>query len=326
MKNKNNEFYKSLVSGDYKCRNTEEQKKQFRESFGEFVGPSTKIEINPIYGKPKKADEKVIIGHTVEIGDIKNAKSIITAHYDTPLVSYLYHKCKMIRYCGCISYFDLGLCPIAIPIIITYVSLYNNYNLVSAIFLAASLGYLFLHYKCHKPNPTNANDNSSGVCIALHLLDKYPGKVAVILFDCEEEGKKGSKSMKEEFEKNPLYSGKTFINLDTVGCNDAIRIAKDEFEDVDPKMENRKVLLPEDNTFEGKQILFDKSYGDHTDFVNLPKGRRVGIETINGDPDKKCTQNLGPIHSAGDTTVNPEMMECVIHLVEHIMGLNDKQE
>lgn len=325
--NKNQSFYESLITGNNKCRNTEEQKKRFRKSVREIVGPSTKIEEVPIYKK------KSIVGVNQVIGNIELAEYILLAHYDTPSVPYPDYKYSSIRYIGWRRFLSRSMRWSTISFVATFIfiimGLINHNQIFLILILMGIILYMLsmlFYLKITKSNPNNANDNSSGVCLALHLLEKKPDKVAVILFDHEENGKKGSKSMKEKFETNSLYSDKIFINLDTVGCNDAIRIAQDKCTDIDPKMESQKVIFPERDTFEGKRTLFDLSYGDHTDFVNLPKGRRIGIETINGDPENKCTHNLGPIHSAGDTIVNPEMMERVMHLVEHIMDLNDKQE
>lgn len=330
--NKNQSFYKSLISGSNRCRNTKEQKKQARESICRFVGPSTKIEEVPICRPTKFIGETGIIGYNLIIGYIKNAKYIIVVHYDTPSVPDSDYKYSSIRYIGWRRFLSRSMRWLTISFVFTLVSilidLMKNNIIFHALIVLGLSSYLIFAYRYYnncKPNPFNANDNSSGVCLALHLLQKYPDKVAVILFDCEEDGKKGSNFMKKDFKNDPLYAHKTFINLDTIGCNDIIRIAQDKCEDIDPKTGTR-VILPKDDTFEGKQILIDKSYGDNTDFVNLPKGRRIGIETINGDPEKKCPYNLGTTHSAGDTTVNPEMMECVMHLVEEIINSKDQSE
>lgn len=182
-----------------------------------------------------------------------------------------------------------------------YIAAIGTFSLIIALMLL--LKYLY----CVK-NENNANDNSSGVCLALHLYQEIPN-IAVILFDNEEKGKFGSKAMKSTFQNDPLYINKLFINFDTVGCKDILLLSEDD----------EASFFKKKSVYLGKPILNGHKYNIHTDFTSLTVNRRIGISTNNGDPNDENTLNHGPIHSAGDTTIDIEMMTIVEAFVKDVV-------
>ena len=82
-------------------------------------------------------------------------------------------------------------------------------------------------------NKNNYNDNTSGVATVLTIVDKLGAdnrdKVAFILFDNEEKGKKGAKAYFKDYKE--LMADKLLINFDCVGDgNEVVFIAMENAE------------------------------------------------------------------------------------------------
>ena len=316
------ELYRGILMGDYKRRNTKKDKQAFinllKETFQYFEPISFTL---PAIFLP------FIKGKNLVIGDVDNADVILTAHYDTPSVppgNYLFsQKHFVLRIKNSTFYRTLIAFPVLACIAFNFTvcmfylftkvrQLSSHY--VGIVIVTAILTSLFLAgYSLFAPNKNNANDNSSGVCMVLHLYQEIPN-IAVILFDNEEKGKFGSKAMKSAFQNDPRYKGKLFINFDTIGCRDILLLSQD----------NEAFYFEERSSYQGKQVLNGFENNKHTDYTSLPIGKRVGISTNNGNANKKRTRNHGPIHSVGDTTVDFEMM-AVVEVFAKAVIVNHRQ-
>lgn len=317
-------LYKSILIGDCKKRYTKRDKQNFIDLLKESIKSLEVVSfVFPCVFLP------FIRGRNLIIGDINSADVVLTAHYDTPSVppyNYLYSQIHFVSQIKNPTLFKSFIIAFAAAIIgfelaVFIFALFANYQPVDPYYwLIVIVTVLFactcwLKYMLFAPNKNNANDNSSGVCLALHLYRKN-SKIAVILFDQEEKGRYGSKALRSVFQNNPYYKNKLFINLDTIGCRDILLLSQD----------NEATYFEEKSSYQGKPTLNGFENNKHTDYTSLPNGRRVGVSTNNGNADKKGTRNYGPIHSIGDTTVDFEMMTIVESFVEDVIEKYEKEK
>ncbi len=161
----------------------------------------------------------------VVIGDPTSADVVFTAHYDTPATSlfpnimiprhrtlfYLYQFVPVIVLLA----ISLGLGYLVGEVIL------GSYEAYLVSFLALYYGGYFLMFRTFS-NKNNYNDNTSGVAAVLSIADALDesakSKVAFILFDNEEKGKKGSKAYFADHKD--AMAERLVINLDCVGNGD----------------------------------------------------------------------------------------------------------
>lgn len=319
MKLENDPVFKEIISGKYKCRNSKKEKEAFISYLQDKYG-NRMVTLPPFkYKLIKRYPFFNIHGTNILIGDLEKATIIITAHYDTPLVALFHAICSIKRKVndkpGC-TILCRFFCLFIVLSFIIFLCIYNL-HLDLLTFLSSYFGPLFILYvfmillayifDLFFKNPNNANDNSASVCLALNLLERYPEKIAAILFDQEEKGRLGSKYMQEELESAPEYQNKLFINLDSIGCKDIIFIRDDD----NCHLNSDSPVIAQLN------VLFKESLP--TDYTNLPKGRRIDITTANGDIKDPKSQNYGYIHSKGDTEIDPDMIDNVISIIEDLV-------
>lgn len=150
-------------------------------------------------------------------GDISTAKMIFTAHYDTcgrslwPNISIPFHP--VLKFC----YGMLTLLPLIALMIFV---IFGLEPWIADLRIRAVLGllayYIPFFYKFYgaPANPNTANDNTSGVCLLIRLLETLPPEqleqIAIVFFDNEEKGCVGSKAFrklhKAETELTPVFN------------------------------------------------------------------------------------------------------------------------
>ena len=204
------------IKEKYIIRHTKQQKADFREfMLNELSSQGHKVSI-------QSGKNSFIPVHNIIIGDIDNAKYLVTAHYDTPNTSLF--PVVMFADSFWLSVFATFLSCMPI-ILIGYISgnLSAKYNFnpilsILPIYAALILGMFTF------TNKNNYNDNTSGVISVLEIFYSLPEEVrnkgAFILFDNEEKGLIGSGFLKLKLKnkKIPVY------NLDCVGDGDEIRL------------------------------------------------------------------------------------------------------
>lgn len=197
------------------------------------------------------------------IGDIKNAKVILTAHYDTcaqllfpnfitpknPLLSILYSFVIII--------------PMFIAVYILNMLLgivTDNYWTHYWLSLFACFGLLALMI-IGPANKHTANDNTSGVIVLCELLgilnDAERSKAVFIFFDHEETGLIGSSYFRSKYKKQ--VKNKLLINFDCVSDGDNILVSASKAARNDCAAMLKNSFLPTEN----KAILFtnaEKTY------------------------------------------------------------------
>ena len=187
----------------YQMRKTEDQKTAFIQLMQQHF-PELQVEVA----------EK---SRNLVVGDIAKAKMILTAHYDTcgkslfpnisipfrPGLKFAYNMLVLLPLIGLMLLVIFGLEPF-IP------------DMRTRLILGLLAYYIPFFYQFYgKPaNPNTANDNTSGVCLLIRLLQtltpEQKEKVAFVFFDNEEKGCVGSKAFrklhKAETEKTPIFN------------------------------------------------------------------------------------------------------------------------
>ncbi len=246
-----------------------------------------------------EASDEVLLNkhHNVVIGDIKTAKTVFGAHYDTPALSLFPNI--MIPRNPFMFYVYQFLGPIIMVIIALAIAfglqpmLIESINIESRIILIIDFMfwyYLFfiLFYRTFK-NPKNVNDNTSGVASIFELMakidDNQKSKVAFVLFDNEEKGKLGSKALSKKYPD--LFKKKLVVSMDCVGNgNSILSVAKEEALKLD-EYQMLKNVFKDNSEFnvyhyptKGSQSNSDyKSFPCGVGFMACKKNKLVGFYT-----------------------------------------------
>ena len=149
-----------------------------------------------------------------------NPEVIMGAHYDTPTILPFYFE-YLFRMVGHTRQFLLMfliffLVTILTPVLIEIENLDWLLKAIQWTFYLSFLGLLI-------PNPSNKNDNTSGVATLLDIAEKISknpdlkNKVKFIFFDNEELGLLGSLMQRNKWKKEGFdYTTKKFISIDCV--------------------------------------------------------------------------------------------------------------
>ncbi len=205
------------VLTQFPVRKTRKQKQSFRETvtaYAETLNYGCKIE------KGSFGSRNVVIGNPEE------AKILITAHYDTPARMFfpnLITPCNLLTF---IAYqiFLVGVffaAAFAVGIPVWLVTQQTQLGFLAGYVVYFGLLFLMMFGPA---NPSNANDNTSGVVTVLETLRTMPdhqrSKVCFVLFDLEEAGLIGSSSYRKAHKK--ATDNQIVLNLDCVGDGDEI--------------------------------------------------------------------------------------------------------
>lgn len=244
------------INTTYPIRNNDEEKHAFRRYVLESMkkkGIEARVE------ETKDGKNKNVI-----IGDPATAKTVLTAHYDTPWRSLFPNI--MIPKNATVFYmyqFVPVIFMLAVSLFLAYiigVVIVNDNRAWYLSFLIIYYGLFFLTMRGFK-NKNNYNDNTSGVATVLSVIDSLDreelSKVAVILFDNEERGKKGSAAYFKDHKD--VMENKFLINFDCVGNgNNIVFIAQPKAVD----SEELKAL----------QSAFENNYGFNVEFCTHKQG------------------------------------------------------
>lgn len=282
------------VLTQFPVRKTKKQKQSFREAvtaYAENLGYTCRTEKGSFGSR------------NILIGDPENAKYLITAHYDTParmLIPNLITPCNPVTFIAyqilMVALFFVGAFAVGIPVYL----LTNNQQIA---FLAGYVVYfgLLILMLFGPANPSNANDNTSGVVTVLEILRTLPenqrGKVCFVLFDLEEAGLIGSSSYRKAHKAATEHQ--IVLNLDCVGDGNEIVFfpGKKLCEDKDKMLRLCKCV----GRFGDKTIsVCNKGFRTYpSDQKNFPFG--VGIAAFRRK--KHIGLYCAKIHTARDTVL-----------------------
>ena len=205
------------------------------------------------------------------VGDIKKAKVICTAHYDTCatmffLPNFITPLNKKVYY---IYQFLLSF-----GLITTALFLGSFINLLSNDVISTRLGYtvlifvFFFQLMMGYRNPKNYNDNTSGVVTLLELLESVEekDKIAFVFFDNEEKGLLGSGAFRKKYASKVV--DKVLLNFDCVGDGDTLLLKynksmqeskiRDVLEESCVSSEHKKFIFSDKGIYPSDQKHFDK--------------------------------------------------------------------
>ncbi len=237
------------------------------------------------------------------LGDPETASYLVTAHYDTcarmPIPNLL-TPCSLLPFLGyqlVLTGFLAGV-PMLAGVILALI-LKNAAWIGTCTYLGiwVMLGLLLFG----PANPSNANDNTSGVVTLLEIARSIPEnqrhKVCFVLFDLEEAGLIGSASYRKVHKK--VINRQLVLNLDCVGDGDQLLM----FPTKALKKDRKKLtsLYKACGYFGKKSLLIrEKGFAMYpSDQGNFPYG--VGICALRKS---KLGPYLGRIHTSRDTILD----------------------
>lgn len=282
------------VRDQFPVRKNKQQKQAFRDAVCAYAEH---------LGYPVSVEKGSFRSHNVVMGDPENAKYLVTAHYDTcawmPFPNFIM-PCNVVAF---------ALHQIALWVgIILVSSLLGAFSgvligkwavsLVSCMTLFAIIWLMI----AGPANPSNCNDNTSGVVTLLEILRTMPenqrSKVCFVLFDLEEAGLIGSSSYRKAHKKASDHQ--MVLNLDCVGDGDHILLMPNKKARMNEKLIGKLKILG--GWFGNKQILtIDKGFCQYnSDHKNFPLA--VGIGAFHKKKGK--TYTLDKIHTKQDTNLD----------------------
>ena len=270
------EELKNTLLGEYQIRRTRKQKTAFIEwacSYAKALDIPVTVE----------EGGKYIRSRNIIFGDVDRARTIITAHYDT---------------CAWMPT-GAGMTPGCWPMIVVI-------ELVQIVFLLPILLMMFFG----PSNRRTANDNTSGVLLALRLMETLKGKpgVAVVLFDNEEIGLLGSQAF---IKAHPQAARRFVLNLDCVGDGKTLLYTGSK---LGMKMPQAKRLFAA-----MERIAPERGFGAASgpfpkwlypsDQMLFPRG--TAIAALKG----KRVLYLNRIHTHRDTVLEEENIDCLVQVI-----------
>lgn len=278
---------------EFPVRKTKKQKDAFRQAVQAYAMGM---------GYPVTVEKGTFGAQNVIIGNPETAKFLVTAHYDTcarlPFPN-LITPCSLLPFIAYQAF--AALCIVIPPIILGILAgLLIHEGLIGPLIYLSIFGILAL-VLVGPANPSNVNDNTSGVVtvleIAKSLTEIHRQKVCFVLFDLEEAGLWGSASYRKAHKK--ATNGQIVINLDCVGDGNHIRL----FPTKKLKKDRKKLtsFYKACGYFGKKDILVqEKGFSVYpSDQGNFPYG--VGICAL---CDSKFGLYLGRIHTPKDTQLD----------------------
>ncbi len=208
--------YLDEMNARFPVRKTKAQKEAFRQW---VLSEMTALGYDPKVEENDKAKHRNLV-----VGDPEHAGAVITAHYDTP-ATILLPDLQIPRNFPVYALYQGAV--ILLMLLIALVAgvglglLTGSGDVLLLAFFGAFLALMAL--QLYGPaNKNNVNDNTSGLAALLETMASIPaesrGKVAFILFDNGESGRRGSKAYARdhiEFQHTGLV-----VNLDSVGVGE----------------------------------------------------------------------------------------------------------
>ena len=282
------------VLDQFPVRKTKKQKQDFRDAVVDYATAQ---------GYSCSVERRSLNCQNLVIGDPEKAGYLVTAHYDTcarMLLPNLVTPCNLGIYLG-YQLLIIGAlilasacCGFVAGLIFQNTGLAKLFGVVCYWVL---LGLLLFG----PANPSNVNDNTSGVITLLEILRSMPvnqrSKVCFVLFDLEEAGLIGSSFHRAKHRK--ASDAQLVFNLDCVGDGDHILL----FPTKELRKDRKKLtaLYRVCGYFGKKSILVQEKRSFYpSDQLNFPVGIGVGAFRKS----KRGIYYYGRIHTPKDTVLD----------------------
>lgn len=277
----------------YPVRKTKKQKQAFRDAVEAYAAS---------VGYPSRVERGSFGCRNLILGDPESARYLVTAHYDTcarlPFPNF-------ITPCNFLPFLGYQLLVVVLLLFTAFAVGVLAGFAASSVDIGSAVGYLSIWVLlglmfAGPANPSNANDNTSGVVTLLEIARTLPEnqrhKVCFVLFDLEEAGLLGSASYRKAHRK--ATDSQLVLNLDCVGDGDHIRL----FPTRRLKKDRKKLtsLYLACGYFGKKDVLVqEKGFSVYpSDQANFPWG--VGICALRKG---KAGLYLSRIHTRRDTVL-----------------------
>lgn len=199
----------------FPVRKSKAQKQAFRDAVQRYFSG---------LGYESRVEKGSFGARNLVIGDPENARFLITAHYDTcarMVVPNLITPCNIFLFLGCQLLIAL-LLLLPGALLGAVIGCFSRMVGFWVFFLVTYLGIFLMMFG--PANPSNVNDNSSGVVTLLEIAGSLPEnqrrKVCFVLFDLEEAGLLGSAAYRKQHRQ--AVSRQIVLNLDCVGEGEEI--------------------------------------------------------------------------------------------------------
>ena len=282
------------VLNTFPVRKTKSQKQAFRDAVQAYAAS---------IGYDSRVEQGSLGSRNLVIGNTEQADYLVTAHYDTcarlPIPNYI-TPCNL-------WLFLLWQVVLTLLILAVCVLLGLGVGLLTGSgTIGAWSGYLMVWFilalmLVGPANPSNTNDNTSGVVTLLEIAKSMPEnqrkKVAFVLFDLEEAGLIGSASYRKAHKAQT--DRQMVLNLDCVGDGDYLTLFPTKKLRQDRK---RLTSLYKACGYFGKKsiLVHEKGFAFYpSDQANFPCG--VGICALRKGGK---TLYLGRIHTKKDTILD----------------------
>ena len=279
------------VFRDFPVRKTKKQKQAFREAVQSYAEQ---------LGYPCTVESGSLGSRNLVIGNPEQADYLVTAHYDTCA------RLTIPNFLTPCNFWLFLLWQVVLVLLILGVCILMGLGvgfLTGSGAIGSWCGYLMIWVilalmLIGPANPSNANDNTSGVVTLLEIAKSMPGnqrkKVCFVLFDLEEAGLIGSASYRKAHKSQT--DRQMVLNLDCVGDGDYLTLFPTKRLKKDRK--RLKSLYKACGYFGKKSILLqEKGFSFYpSDQANFPWG--VGICALNK---RGKTLYLSRIHTKKDT-------------------------
>lgn len=251
------------------------------------------------------------------IGDIEQAKFVLSAHYDTcarlPFPNFITPKNPLLS----ILYSVLLVIPMFFAVFLVNLLLNCVTDHYWVHYWLSLLTYfaLMLLLIAGPANKHTANDNTSGVITLCELLgvltEEERAKAAFVFFDHEETGLIGSSLFRSKYKK--LMQDKLLINFDCVSDGDHILVsanktARKEYADM-----LKEAFKPSDN----KSILFTKA--ERTYYPSDQMGFKKAVAVAALKRKRFIGYYMDRIHTNKDTRMDKENIKLICDAVHKML-------
>lgn len=203
----------------FPVRKSKKQKKAFRDAVQSYAAS---------LGYESKTETGSLGCQNLVIGDPERASCLVTAHYDTCarlIIPNFITPCNFWAFLG----YQLLVAVLLLLAAAGWgflVGLVTGNPPLGSVIGYACIWVLIALMLVGPANPSNANDNTSGVITLLEIVRTLPesqrNKVCIVFFDLEEVGMIGSASYRKTHKK--ATDNQLVLNMDCVGDGDNLRM------------------------------------------------------------------------------------------------------
>lgn len=302
------------ILAEYQVRKTKSQKNAFIDLLKQSY-PELQIE-----------EGGLSTNRNLVIGDIHNAKVVVTAHYDTcarlPFPNFITPKNIIIT----LLYNILIIIPFFLLMELLMFIIYrytHNMQISYWISFVCMFGTFLWVFMLGTPNKHTANDNTSGVIALCELLEmltpEQRAQTVFVFFDNEEYGLLGSGYYRRVHKKR--LKDFLLINLDCISDGDHLLLVQSR----DARKKYEELLKQSFTDSEEKHFYFEKTENTFypSDQMNFPV--HVAIASMNKK--KLAGFYMDKIHTKNDVVFDRVNIECICTgirtLIEHLILSGD---